>query len=95
LYLCALFQVFDGAQVVGLGILRGIGDVRTPLFFHLFAYWVVGIPLSLWLAFTLGYGVQGIWIGLAIALAIVAILSGLRIAYWMNKGVQSLYTFQE
>lgn len=95
LYLCALFQVFDGAQVVGLGVLRGIGDVRTPLFFHLFAYWVVGIPLSLWLAFTLGYGVQGIWIGLAIALAIVAILSGLRIAYWMNKGVQSLYTFQE
>ena len=95
LYLCALFQVFDGAQVVGLGILRGIGDVRVPLFFHLFAYWIVGMPLSLWLAFSQGYGVQGIWLGLAIALAIVAILSGLRILYWMQKGVQSLYAIEE
>jgi len=95
LYLCALFQVFDGAQVVGLGILRGIGDVRTPLFFHLFAYWMVGMPLALWLSFSQGYGVQGIWLGLAIALAIVAILSGLRILYWMQKGVQSLYTIEE
>ncbi len=94
LYLCGLFQVFDGSQVVGLGILRGIGDVRIPLFFHLFAYWIVGIPLSLWLTFSMGLGVKGLWIGLAIALAIVATLCGIRIAYWMRKGVKSLYTLE-
>ena len=95
IYLCALFQVFDGSQVVGLGILRGMGDVRIPLFFHLLAYWVVGIPLALWLAFTLGLGVQGLWIGLAIALAIISILCVIRIVYWMRKGVQSLYSPQK
>ena len=91
LYLCALFQVFDGLQVVGLGVLRGMGDVRAPLLFHFVAYWLIGIPLSLWLAFELKWGVQGIWSGLAIALAIVAILCIGRILYWMRRGVQSLY----
>ncbi len=90
-YLCACFQVFDGSQVVGLGILRGMGDVRLPLFFHLVAYWMIGMPLALLLAFQMGFGVRGIWLGLATALAIVSILCGLRIAYWMRTGVQSLY----
>ena len=91
LYLCALFQVFDGIQVVGLGILRGMGDVRAPLIFHFVAYWVIGIPLSLWLAFDMKWGVQGIWLGLAIALAIVAVLCIGRILYWVRNGVTSLY----
>ena len=43
-YLCACFQVFDGSQVVGLGILRGMGDVRVPLIFHLVAYGLIGMP---------------------------------------------------
>lgn len=90
-YLCACFQVFDGSQVVGLGILRGMGDVRVPLIFHLVAYWVIGMPLALFLAFTMGYGVAGIWIGLSTALAVISILCGLRIAYWWRKGVQALY----
>ena len=90
-YLCACFQVFDGSQVVGLGILRGMGDVRVPLIFHLVAYWVIGMPLALFLAFTMGYGVSGIWMGLSTALAVISILCGLRIAYWWRRGVQSLY----
>lgn len=90
-YLCACFQVFDGSQVVGLGILRGMGDVRVPLIFHLVAYWIIGMPLALFLAFKMGLGVQGIWVGLATALAIVSILCAVRIAYWIRIGVQSLY----
>ena len=90
-YFCACFQVFDGSQVVGLGILRGMGDVRVPLIFHLVAYWMVGMPLALFLAFTMDMGVPGIWLGLSSALAIVSVLCGLRIAYWVRTGVQSLY----
>ena len=90
-YLCACFQVFDGSQVVGLGILRGMGDVRVPLIFHLVAYWMIGIPLALFLAFKMELGVQGIWVGLATALAIVSILCGVRIVYWLRTGVESLY----
>ena len=91
LYLCALFQIFDGIQVVALGILRGMGDVRVPLIFHFFAYWIIGIPLSLWLAFEKDWGIHGIWYGLAIALAIVAILCLGRIVFWTRRGVLSLY----
>ena len=94
-YLCACFQVFDGSQVVGLGILRGMGDVRVPLIFHLVAYWMIGMPLALFLAFTIGYGVPGIWIGLSTALAVISILCGVRIFYWWRKGVQSLYASEE
>ena len=95
LFLCALFQIFDGIQVVSLGILRGMGDVRFPLVFNIVAYWIVGIPLSLWFGFSLGMGVEGIWTGLAIALAIVSALCLVRIAYWMKKGVQSLYALEK
>ena len=90
-YLCACFQVFDGSQVVGLGILRGMGDVRVPLIFHLVAYWLIGMPLALFLAFTMGYGVPGIWMGLSTALAVISILCGARIFHWWRKGVRSLY----
>lgn len=92
-YFCACFQVFDGSQVVGLGILRGMGDVRLPLIFHLVAYWMIGMPLALFLAFTMDMGVPGIWLGLSSALAVVSVLCGLRIAYWVRTGVQSLYVF--
>ena len=91
MYLCAAFQVFDGSQVVGLGILRGMGDVRIPLLFHLLAYWLIGMPLALFLAFNMEFGVQGIWLGLATALAIVSILCGVRIVHWLRTGVASLY----
>ena len=94
-YICAIFQVFDGTQAVGLGILRGMGDVKIPLIFHLVAYWIIGIPLALWLAFRADWGVTGLWSGLATALAIIAFLCVLRIRYWMKKGVQSIYAFEK
>ena len=78
LIIAAFFQVFDGTQAVGLGILRGIADVKAPTVITFLAYWVVGLPVGYILGFNFDMGVQGVWIGLSIALAISAILLSLR-----------------
>ena len=70
---CALFQIFDGAQVTFSGILRGLG-ITKPTFIITFAgYWVVGLPLGYYFGYVLHLNALGFWIGLAIALFIVAI----------------------
>ena len=63
-----------------------MGDVRVPLIFHLVAYWLIGMPLALFFAFTMNYGVPGIWMGLSTALAIVSILCVVRIVYYGGRG---------
>ncbi|NJM51703.1 MAG: MATE family efflux transporter [Sphingomonadales bacterium] len=78
LAVAALFQIVDGAQVVGQGMLRGLHDTRMPMFIAAFGYWVVGIGVGAWLAFRAGWGGVGIWTGLATGLAIVALLILLR-----------------
>ena len=70
----ALFQVADGVQAVGSGMLRGLRDARIPMIFALAGYWGVGLPLGALLAFPLGFGGIGIWIGLSVGLAVVACL---------------------
>jgi MATE family multidrug resistance protein len=74
LLIAAVFQLADGAQVVGASILRGLHDTRVPMFFAAFGYWAVGIGVGAWLAFETPLAGRGIWIGLALGLAIVAIL---------------------
>ncbi|MBR9971780.1 MATE family efflux transporter [Magnetospirillum sulfuroxidans] len=78
LAVAALFQVVDGAQVVGAGALRGLKDTRVPMIFAGLGYWGLGIPIGALLAFGAGMGGLGIWIGLAIGLAVVAALVTLR-----------------
>jgi len=70
--LAGVFQVFDGIQVTSIGILRGLGDTRTPMVAAIFGYWVLGLPVSLWLGFTLGLGPAGLWWGLVLGLILVA-----------------------
>lgn len=70
----AIFQIADGAQVVGSCLLRGLGDTRVPMLFAGLGYWAIGLPLSIALGFFTPLAGIGIWIGLAIALAIVAVL---------------------
>ncbi len=70
----ALFQIVDGAQVVGAGVLRGLQDTRVPMYYAAFGYWVIGIGVGTLLAFPLGMKGVGIWIGLAAGLAVVAVL---------------------
>lgn len=74
LAMAALFQIFDGAQAVGAGMLRGLNDTTVPMAFALFGYWVVGLGIAVWLGFGLGWGGVGIWAGLASGLAMVAVL---------------------
>ncbi|WP_265564284.1 MATE family efflux transporter [Sphingomicrobium arenosum] len=74
----AIFQLVDGAQVAGAGALRGIHDTKVPMIYTFLGYWVIGIGVGVWLAFTQGWDGIGIWTGLAIGLAIVAVLMAWR-----------------
>ncbi len=78
----ALFQVVDGAQAVSSGMLRGLHDTAMPMIFAGIGYWGVGLPLGALLAFRLGYGGIGIWIGLSTGLAVVAALLLMR---WLRR----------
>lgn len=78
LFLTAVFQISDSVQAIGVGLLRGIQDVKVPTLFVLLAYWVIGIPIGYWLAFILGMDIAGIWIGLVLGLSASAILLTLR-----------------
>jgi MATE family multidrug resistance protein len=78
LIIAAIFQVSDGVQVVGLGCLRGLEDVKIPSMVSLLAYWVVGLPVGYLLCFKFNFGVNGIWTGLLIGLTIAALLLYLR-----------------
>lgn len=74
LIIAGFFQLFDGTQVVGLGVLRGIGDVNTPTFITFLSYWVIGIPLGSFLGIYLEMGVKGIWYGLTFGLLTASVL---------------------
>jgi multidrug resistance protein, MATE family len=78
----AAFQLVDGAQVIGAGMLRGLHDTRWPLLFALVGYWVVGLGIGSWLAFAADWKGLGIWIGLASGLASVA---ALMLARWLMR----------
>lgn len=74
LLIAALFQLFDGAQAVGLGILRGLGDVNVPTVLTFFAYWVIGIPTGYLLGIKMNLGIEGIWYGLTLGLLVSSLL---------------------
>jgi MATE family multidrug resistance protein len=82
LMLAALFQLADGAQAVGAGMLRGLQDTRVPMMFAALGYWGIGLPLGVALAFLTPLRGTGIWIGLAAGLAVVALLMLWR---WTNR----------
>jgi MATE family multidrug resistance protein len=76
LFVAALFQLFDGLQVVATGALRGAGDTRTPMLTHLGAYWALGLPVGYALCFWGGWGARGMWVGFCVALVLAgAVLS--------------------
>jgi MATE family multidrug resistance protein len=83
LRVAAAFQLVDGAQVIGAGMLRGLHDTRWPLMFALVGYWVVGLGIGAWLAFAQDWKGVGIWVGLASGLAAVA---ALMLARWILRG---------
>ena len=81
LIIAGLFQISDGIQAVGLGILRGIRDIKKPTIVTFISYWIISIPLSYFLGIEYGYGVYGIWIGLSVGLTLAAIFHVTRFNY--------------
>jgi MATE family multidrug resistance protein len=71
LAIAALFQLFDGAQVVATGALRGAGDTRTPLLWNLVGHWLLGLPIGYYLCFARGWGAVGLWIGWLVGLTFI------------------------
>lgn len=90
LAIAAIFQIVDGAQAVGAGMLRGLHDTKIPMLFAGFGYWVVGLGVALWLGFHRHMGGVGIWIGLASGLAVVAVL---MLARWLRRDAIGLTRF--
>lgn len=74
LFVAAVFQLFDGLQTVATGALRGLGETRVPMFANLVGHWFMGLPLGYYLCFRRGYGVEGLWIGLALGLILIGAL---------------------
>ena len=73
LYVGAVFQLFDGLQGVATGVLRGVGDTRSPMLWNLAGHWFIGLPLGYSLCFMVGLGVVGLWWGLSMGLIICGI----------------------
>jgi len=82
LFVAALFQIFDGAQAVGAGMLRGLHDTKVPMAYAAVGYWVIGLFTGVGLGFGLGWQGFGLWVGLAVGLAAVA---AMMIGRWLRR----------
>jgi MATE family multidrug resistance protein len=81
LIVAALFQVFDGLQGTGIGILRGLTDTKIPMLISFASYWLIGIPIAILLGFYFKLGAVGVWIGLLLGLATL----GITLLFRFNK----------
>lgn len=80
LVVASIFQLADAAQVMALGLLRGVQDTSVPMIYAFVSYWVIGVPLAYVLGFPVGWEGEGIWAGLAIGLAVAGLVLVLR--FW-------------
>jgi MATE family multidrug resistance protein len=84
----AAFEIFDGIQTVSTGALRGLGETRAPMWANLVGYWVLGLPLGFFLCFGLKWGIYGLWIGLTLALIVIALA---LLARWRRDAQRQLF----
>jgi MATE family multidrug resistance protein len=85
--IAGVFQVFDGLQVVSIGLLRGLGDTHVPFVVNIVGFWCIGMPVSLWLGFGLGFGAVGLWWGLVVGLVMVASILIWRVLQRESRGL--------
>ncbi len=83
--IAGIFQVFDGIQAVAAGVLRGIGDTRAPLIVNLIGFWLLGVPISVYLGFFTSARAAGLWLGFVAGLGSVAVFLLLRIRVLMRR----------
>ncbi len=85
LFIAALFQIFDGMQVTLSGALRGLGLTKPIFYTMLCSYWIVGLPLGIYLAFVKNFQIYGLWIGLAVALFVCVIIFSVTLNRKLKK----------
>ena len=88
--IAGVFQISDGIQVVSIGILRGVGDTRTPMLVNVLGFWLVGLPVSAALGFWTAAGAPGLWWGLTVGLTMVAAVLLWRVRRRLAGGVQRI-----
>ena len=88
--IAALFQIFDGLQVVSTGVLRGMADTRVPAAIALLGYWALGLPLGYALMHVWGFGFVGPWWGLVVGLATTAVLLLRRALRFLSRPAETL-----
>ncbi|MCU1286411.1 MAG: mdtK [Acidobacteriales bacterium] len=89
LAVAAIFQIFDGIQIVASGALRGAGETKIPMLTYGIAYWLIGLPFGYYLCFNRGWGATGVWAGLCFGLVLIGVI---LLFVWKQKVVQ--LTFQ-
>lgn len=89
LLVAAVFQISDGLQVVVLGALRGLQDVKIPMYMTFISYWIIGFPISIYLGLFTDLKATGIWIGLLAGLTAAAIFLYLRFNYLTKKLIEA------
>ena len=85
-----VFQIFDGAQAVGAGVLRGLGDTKAPLLGMILGYWLIGLPVSMILGFRTPLRAAGLWWGFVASLSLVALFLVLRARWRFRRGVRRI-----
>ena len=88
--IAGVFQVFDGIQAVAAGVLRGIGDTHAPAIINVVGFWLIGLPVSWWLAFRGGAGAVGLWWGIVVGLAAVAIILMARVRVRLGRSMRRI-----
>lgn len=88
LTIAALLQIFDCSQNIGVGILRGLGDVKSSFRISIVGYWMIGLPVAWGAGVMLGYGIHGIWFGLTIGLAATATMLLRKFEYRLSALVK-------
>jgi MATE family multidrug resistance protein len=86
----AVFQLSDGVQAVGAGVLRGAGDTKYAFLANIAGHWAVGLPVALFLGFYAGMGIVGLWWGLCAGLTVVAVLLFLRFERLSRTAIRPL-----
>jgi MATE family multidrug resistance protein len=74
LYIASFFQLCDGLQITAIGALRGAGDTHSGLITHLCSYWLLGLPLGIFLCFNRHLGARGLWLGLSASLIVTGLV---------------------
>jgi len=83
--IAAIFQIVDGLQVVGVGILRGLTDLKAPMVISFVSYWIIGLPVAYLLGFVFQFGVEGIWVSFIVGLSLAAIFFFLRFRKFLKN----------